>query len=160
MPAKRRFTTARMLLTGLACWGLFVTPALAGKRVRGKGQGASPVAAVARAPKGKGKRSKPVAPPVPRDEGSPTADPNPPTPPTLRHNTGSATAASTTTAATSGAPAKPRVYTFGGLDVTGNLKAPQMLFFRGRVQQELDTSSPEKRSFLKELERTADAKGL
>jgi hypothetical protein len=44
--------------------------------------------------------------------------------------------------------------------VTGNLKAPQMLFFRGRVQQELDTSSPEKRSFLKELEKTADAKGL
>jgi hypothetical protein len=58
------------------------------------------------------------------------------------------------------APGKPRVYTFSGLDVNGNLKAPQMLFFRGRLQQELDTSSPEKRSFLKELERTADAKGL
>jgi hypothetical protein len=69
---------------------------------------------------------------------------------------------STSTAATPApaAPAKARVYTFGGLDVTGNLKAPQMLFFRGRVQQELDTSSPEKRSFLKELERTADAQGL
>ncbi|HEY0715272.1 MAG TPA: hypothetical protein VGF45_21510 [Polyangia bacterium] len=57
-------------------------------------------------------------------------------------------------------PPKPRVYTFGGLDVNGNLKAPQLLFFRGRVKQELDTSSPEKRSFLKELEKTADAKGL
>jgi hypothetical protein len=56
--------------------------------------------------------------------------------------------------------AKPRVYTFSGLDVNGNLKAPQLLFFRGRVKQELDTSNPEKRSFLKELERTADAKGL
>jgi len=59
------------------------------------------------------------------------------------------------------APApKPRVYTFSGLDVNGNLKAPQLLFFRGRVKQELDTSNPEKRSFLKELERTADAEGL
>jgi hypothetical protein len=55
---------------------------------------------------------------------------------------------------------KPRVYTFSGMDVNGNMKAPQLLFFRGRVKQELDTSSPEKRSFLKELEKTADAKGL
>jgi hypothetical protein len=62
--------------------------------------------------------------------------------------------------ASAAAPAKARVYTFGGLDVTGTLKAPQMLFFRARVQQELDTSTPEKRSFLKELEKTADAKGL
>jgi hypothetical protein len=58
------------------------------------------------------------------------------------------------------APPKARVYSFSGLDVNGNLKAPQLLFFRGRVKQELDTSNPEKRSFLKELERTADAKGL
>ena len=63
-------------------------------------------------------------------------------------------------APTAAAPAKPRVYTFSGLDVNGTLKAPQLLFFRGRVQQELDTSSPERRSFLKELERTADAPGL
>jgi len=63
-------------------------------------------------------------------------------------------------AARAPAPAKARVYTFSGLDVNGNLKAPQLLFFRGRLQQELDTSNPEKRSFLKELERTADAKGL
>ncbi|HEY0709231.1 MAG TPA: hypothetical protein VGG33_20645 [Polyangia bacterium] len=72
-----------------------------------------------------------------------------------------AATASTTETARPVAPApKPRVYTFGGLDVNGNLKAPQLLFFRGRVKQELDTSSPEKRSFLKELEKTADAKGL
>jgi hypothetical protein len=55
---------------------------------------------------------------------------------------------------------KPRVYTFGGLDVEGKLKAPQLLYFRSRMRQELDTSSSESRSFLKELEKTADEKGL
>jgi hypothetical protein len=57
-------------------------------------------------------------------------------------------------------PAKPRVYTFGGLDVEGKLKAPQLLYFRSRMRQELDTSNSESRSFLKELEKTADEKGL
>jgi hypothetical protein len=55
---------------------------------------------------------------------------------------------------------KPRVYTFGGLDVEGKLKAPQLLYFRSRMRQELDTSNAETRSFLKELEKTADEKGL
>jgi hypothetical protein len=81
-----------------------------------------------------------------------------------KENSASRTRAATTTDPAAPRPAtaagKPRVYTFGGLDVNGNLKAPQLLFFRGRVKQELDTSSPEKRSFLKELEKTADAKGL
>ena len=55
---------------------------------------------------------------------------------------------------------KPRVYTFGGLDVEGKLKAPQLLYFRSRMRQELDTSTSETRSFLKELEKSADEKGL
>ena len=59
-----------------------------------------------------------------------------------------------------GSDKKPRVYTFGGLDVEGKLKTPQLLYFRSRVKQELDTSSGQKRSFLKELEQTADIKGL
>jgi hypothetical protein len=57
-------------------------------------------------------------------------------------------------------PGKPRVYTFGGLDVEGKLKAPQLLYFRSRMRQELDTSNAETRSFLKELEKTADEEGL
>jgi hypothetical protein len=57
-------------------------------------------------------------------------------------------------------PSKPRVYTFGGLDLEGKLKTPQLLYFRSRMRQELDTSGPQKRSFLKELEKTADDKGL
>lgn len=55
---------------------------------------------------------------------------------------------------------KARVHTFSGLDVEGKLKTPQLLYFRSRVKQELDTSTSEKRSFLKELEATADDKGL
>ena len=57
-------------------------------------------------------------------------------------------------------PGKPRVYTFGGLDLEGKLKAPQLLYFRSRMRQELDTSNAETRSFLKELEQTADEEGL
>ena len=63
-------------------------------------------------------------------------------------------------AATTAGASKPRVYTFGGLEVEGKLKAPQLLYFRSRMRQELDTSSSETRSFLKELEKSADEKGL
>jgi hypothetical protein len=55
---------------------------------------------------------------------------------------------------------KAKVYTFTGLDVEGKLKTPQLLFFLNRVKLELDTTSPEKRSFLKELEKSSDDKGL
>jgi len=57
-------------------------------------------------------------------------------------------------------PPKPKVYTFSGLDVEGKLKTPQLLFFLNRVKLELDTTSPDKRSFLKELEKSSDDKGL
>jgi hypothetical protein len=60
----------------------------------------------------------------------------------------------------SGKAPKARVYTFGGLDVEGKLKTPQLLYFRGRVKQELDTSTQQKRSFLEELDKSADEKGL
>jgi hypothetical protein len=55
---------------------------------------------------------------------------------------------------------KAKVHTFSGLDVEGKLKTPQLLYFLNRVKLELDTTSPEKRSFLKELEKTSDDKGL
>ena len=131
-----------MLISALAWWGVFAAPAVAGKRSRAK-------RAVSKA-----------VPSVPVDQGTAGSIPAPRLSASTTNASASpatATAGATTTAA---APGKPRVYTFGGLDVSGNLRAPQMLFFRGRVQQELDTSSPQKRSFLKELERTADAKGL
>jgi hypothetical protein len=57
-------------------------------------------------------------------------------------------------------PAKPKVYTFTGLDVDGKLKTPQLLFFFDRVKLELDTTAQPKRSFMKELEATSNDKGL
>ena len=71
--------------------------------------------------------------------------------------------ATATPAPTSTGPArtgKARVYTFGGLDLEGKLKTPQLLYFRGRMRQELDASSSQRRSFLKELEKTAEDQGL
>jgi hypothetical protein len=72
------------------------------------------------------------------------------------------TATATASASQSSTPhaTKPRVYDFGGLEVEGKLKTPQLLFFRARVKQELDTSTPEKRSFMQELQKSADGKGL
>ena len=64
------------------------------------------------------------------------------------------------TKATPAKTPKSKVYTFSGLDVEGKLKTPQLLYFLNRVKLELDTTSPEKRSFLKELEKSSDDKGL
>jgi hypothetical protein len=60
------------------------------------------------------------------------------------------------------APKQPKVkvYTFGGLDVEGKLKTPQLLYFLNRIKAEFDTSAPGKRSFMKDLERSADDKSL
>ncbi len=55
---------------------------------------------------------------------------------------------------------KTRVYTFSGLDVEGKLKTPQLLYFLNRIKLELDTSTPPKRSFMRELEDSSRADGL
>jgi len=67
-------------------------------------------------------------------------------------------AASPTTAG--GKTAKTKVYTFGAMDVEGKLKTPQLLYFLNRVKLELEMSAPDHRSFMKELERTADDPSL
>lgn len=70
------------------------------------------------------------------------------------------------TSAGAGAPpavvrtAKTKVYTFGAMDVEGKLKTPQLLYFLNRVKLELEMSAPDHRSFMKELERTADDPSL
>ena len=56
--------------------------------------------------------------------------------------------------------AKTKVYTFGAMDVEGKLKTPQLLFFLGRIKLELEMSAPDHRSFMKELEKTADDPNL
>ncbi len=46
------------------------------------------------------------------------------------------------------------------MDVEGKLKTPQLLYFLNRVRLELDMSAPDKRSFMKELQQSADDKNL
>ena len=53
-----------------------------------------------------------------------------------------------------------KTYTFGAMDVEGKLKTPQLLYFLNRVKLELDMSAPDKRSFMKELQQSADDKNL
>jgi hypothetical protein len=55
---------------------------------------------------------------------------------------------------------KTKSYSFGAMDVEGKLKTPQLLYFLDRVKLELDMSAPDKRSFMKELEQSADDKNL
>ena len=62
--------------------------------------------------------------------------------------------------ASTGKAPKVKVYQFTGLDVEGKLKTPQLLYFLNRVKAEFDTSTPDKRSFMPELERSADDKNL
>ena len=64
-----------------------------------------------------------------------------------------ATAAGSTASEPGAAPArKPPGLHLRGAGSRGKLKTPQLLYFRSRMRQELDTSSPPRRSFLKELE--------
>jgi hypothetical protein len=46
------------------------------------------------------------------------------------------------------------------MDVEGKLKTPQLLYFLNRVKLELEMSAPDHRSFMKELERTAEDSNL
>jgi hypothetical protein len=69
-------------------------------------------------------------------------------------------AATATTKTTDGKTIKTKTYTFGAMDVEGKLKTPQLLYFLNRVKLELDMSAPDKRSFMKELVKSADDRNL
>jgi hypothetical protein len=71
---------------------------------------------------------------------------------------GEASAAPAKTA--DGKTIRTKTYTFGAMDVEGKLKTPQLLYFLNRVKLELDMSAPDKRSFMKELVKSADDKNL
>lgn len=55
---------------------------------------------------------------------------------------------------------KVKSYTFGTMDLEGKLKTPQLLYFLNRVKVELDSTTDARRSFMKELQDTAEEKGL
>ena len=93
---------------------------------------------------------------APAQETSADADTNTST-------TTTATTSATTSTSTStkdNVKIKTKTYNFGAMDVEGKLKTPQLLYFLNRVKLELDMSAPDKRSFMKELERSADDKSL
>jgi hypothetical protein len=69
-------------------------------------------------------------------------------------------APATTTVGAGGKKVTSKTYTFGAMDVEGKLKTPQLLYFLNRVKLELDMSAPDKRSFMKELQQSADDKNL
>jgi hypothetical protein len=70
------------------------------------------------------------------------------------------TAGDGATTAAGGTKLKTKTYNFGAMDVEGKLKTPQLLYFLNRVKLELDMSAPDKRSFMKELEKSAEDKNL
>ena len=57
-------------------------------------------------------------------------------------------------------PKKARVFDFGAMSFEGTMRTPQLLYFLGRVKQELDRAALEKRSFMPELVRSVDEGGL
>jgi hypothetical protein len=73
---------------------------------------------------------------------------------------GGGESAATTATTPGGGKVKSKTYTFGAMDVEGKLKTPQLLYFLNRVRLELDMSAPDKRSFMKELQQSADDKNL
>jgi hypothetical protein len=108
----------------------------------------APAFAVAKPGQRAAKADKP-APAERRAERAPAADTG---------GDGEATASAGKTA--DGKTIKTKTYTFGAMDVEGKLKTPQLLYFLNRVKLELDMSAPDKRSFMKELVKSADDKSL
>jgi hypothetical protein len=55
---------------------------------------------------------------------------------------------------------KPKVFDFTGLDISGRLRTPQLLYFLDRANEELERASLERRSFIPEMVRSVDEGNL
>lgn len=55
---------------------------------------------------------------------------------------------------------KVKVFRFSGLDVSGRLKSPQLLYFLNRMRAEFDRPRLPHRSFIPELQRSSHGKAL
>ena len=55
---------------------------------------------------------------------------------------------------------KVKVFRFSGLDISGRLKSPQLLYFLNRLRAEFDRPKLPHRSFMPELVRSTKAKSM
>lgn len=55
---------------------------------------------------------------------------------------------------------KVKVFRFTGLDISGRLKSPQLLYFLNRLRAEFDRPKLPHRSFMPELVHSTKAKGM
>lgn len=55
---------------------------------------------------------------------------------------------------------KVKVFRFTGLDISGRLKSPQLLYFLNRLRAEFDRPRLPHRSFMPELERSTKSKAF
>lgn len=55
---------------------------------------------------------------------------------------------------------KVKVYRFSGLDISGRLKSPQLLYFLNRLRAEFDRPRLPHRSFLKEMVRSTKGRSF
>ena len=55
---------------------------------------------------------------------------------------------------------KVKVFRFSGLDISGRLKSPQLLYFLNRLRAEFDRPKLPHRSFMPELERSTKTKSF
>ena len=62
--------------------------------------------------------------------------------------------------ADAGKPRKKKVFDFGGLDINGQNRSPQLLYFLERASDELERASLERRSFIPEMVRSIEEDDL
>lgn len=55
---------------------------------------------------------------------------------------------------------KVKVFRFSGLDISGRLKSPQLLYFLNRLRAEFDRPKLPHRSFMPELQRSTKGRAL
>ena len=53
-------------------------------------------------------------------------------------------------------PGKPKTFDFTGIDISGQNRSPQLLYFLERANEELERASLERRSFIPEMVRSIE----